>query len=304
MSGYVLGVGISVVDIIGKTLGFPERDGYTLLLEHDQQVGGIVSNALVSLARLGVPTMWLGKVGDDDLGRFILEDMEKEGVELQVEIDQDNPTPLSIIIVDSQSGARSICYRPGCSFVYGKPVPRRVLEQAELIHLDGFYPDAALEAAQYGRESGKKVSLDAGMEIPQLEELVRNSHLFIPTRSVAQTLSGEEEMESCLKKLAAMGPETVVVTCGAEGSWGYQGGEIIKVDAIEVEVVDTTGCGDAYHGAFIYGELKGWDLRRKMLFATAYAALKASRLGGRKGLPRREEISQFLKERDLGLSLD
>ncbi len=304
MGGYVLGIGISVVDIIGKTLGFPERDGYTLLLDHDQQVGGVVSNALASLARLGVPTMWLGKVGDDDLGRFILKEMESEGVKLHVEIDRDNPTPLSIIIVDAQSGTRSICYRPGCSFAYGKPVPRDLLEEAELIHLDGFFPDAAIQAARYGKESGKKVSLDAGMEIPQLEELVRNTHVFIPTRRVAVALSGEEEMERCLKKLAAMGPETVVVTCGAEGSWGYQNGEIVQVDAMEVEVMDTTGCGDAYHGAFIYGELKGWSLKDKMLFATAYAALKATRLGVRRGLPRKEEIDHFLQERCLGFTLD
>lgn len=304
MCAYVLGIGVSAVDIIGKTWGFPEPDGYSLLLEYDRQVGGIVSNALVALARLGVPTKWLGKVGDDEFGRIILDDMRREGVELEVETDPVNPSPLSLIIVDSQTGARSINFRPGCSFSYGADVPRHVLEGAEMIHLDGFFPDAAFQAAEFGRSSGKTVSLDAGMMFPELGELVKDVDVFIPNVSVARELSGEGLPADCLRKLGEMGPRTVVITMGEEGSLGREGAETVRLDAVEVDVVDTTGCGDAYHGAFLYGELKGWDLRSKMLFAGAYAALKATRLGGRKGLPVLAEMKGFLRDLAIELAID
>lgn len=304
MGAYVLGIGVSAVDIIGKTWGFPEPDGYSLLLEYDRQVGGIVSNALVALARLGVPTKWLGKVGDDEFGQVILDDMRREGVELEVETDAVNPSPLSLIIVDSQTGARSINFRPGCSFSYGADVPRHVLEGAEMIHLDGFFPDAALQAAEFGRSSGKTVSLDAGMMFPELDELVKDVDVFIPNVFVARELSGEDLPADCLRKLGEMGPRTVVITMGAEGSLGNEGAETVRLEAAEVDVVDTTGCGDAYHGAFLYGELRGWDLRSKMLFASAYAALKATRLGGRKGLPVLAEMKEFLRDLAIDLSID
>ena len=304
MGEYVLGIGVSAVDIIGKTFGFPEPDGYSLLLEYDRQVGGMVSNALVSLSRLGISTKWLGKVGDDEFGRIILEDMRREGVELVVETDSVNPSPLSLIIVDSQTGSRSISFRPGCSFAYGREVPVEVLKGAEIIHLDGFFPDAAAQAAAFGRSTGTKVSVDAGMRFPGLEEMLDIVDIFIPSLAVARELSGEERAEDCLGKLAEMGPGTIVITMGAEGSIGREGARTVSTEAIGVEVVDTTGCGDAYHGGFLYGELKGWDLEARMLFASAYASLKATRLGGRLGLPDREEMREFLREKKLDLSVD
>lgn len=304
MGDYVLGIGVSAVDIIGKTYGFPEPDGYSLLLEYDRQVGGMVSNALVSLSRLGVPTTWLGKVGDDEFGQVILEDMQREGVGLEVVTDAANPSPLSLIIVDSQTGARSINFRPGCSFSYGADVPPRVLDGAEMIHLDGFFPDAAIQAARFGRGSGTTVSLDAGMKFPELEELLNYVDVFIPNISVARELSGERRPEGCMKKLVELGPRTVVITMGAEGSLGHEDAGTVRVDAVPVEVVDTTGCGDAYHGAFLYGELRGWGLESKMQFAGAYAALKATRLGGRKGLPSLAQMKEFLGDLSVELPID
>ncbi len=299
--GYALGIGVSVVDIIGKTYGFPEPDTYSLLLEYDRQVGGPVSNALVSLSRLGVPTLWVGKVGVDELGRIILDDMRREGVMLDAYADPEHPTPLSLIIVDAQTGKRSISFRPGCSFALGRMVARDVLRGASIIHLDGFFPDAALAAAAFGRDAGITVSLDAGSRFPELEEMLGLVDVFIPNLEVARGLTGEEKVEDCLARLSGMGPRTVVITCGGEGSWGCEGGETVQVDAVEVDVVDTTGCGDAYHGGFLYGELKGWGLRDRMFFASAYAALKSTRLGGRKGLPDLDEMKAFLSTRGWSL---
>ncbi len=304
MGGYVLGIGVSVVDIIGRVYGFPEPDSYSLLLDYDRQVGGTVSNALVALSRLGIKTRWLGRVGDDEFGRIILEDMSREGVELEADIDGENPSPLSIIIVDSQTGARSICYRPGCSFAYGKDFPDAALKNVDMLHLDGFFLDAAARAARQCRSVGVKVSLDAENSSPELLELIKDVDILIPNLGVARAIAREDDVEACLKKLSELGPGTVVITGGSEGSWGYEGGRFTRVEALKVDAVDTTGCGDAYHGGFLFGELKGWDLESRMLFASACSALKATRLGGRRGLPDREEMREFLREKKSDLSVD
>jgi sulfofructose kinase len=302
--GYALGIGVSVVDIIGKTWGFPEPDTYSLLIEYDRQVGGPVSNALVSLSRLGVPALWVGKVGDDEFGPLILDDMRREGIGLDADTDPTHPSPLSLIIVDAQTGKRSISFRPGCSFALGREVAMDVLQGASMIHLDGFFPDAALAAAAYGRDAGITVSLDAGTRFPELDEMLGMVDVFIPNLEVARDIAGEERVEECLAKISRMGPRTVVITCGEEGSWGSEGGKATRVEAVDVEVVDTTGCGDAYHGGFLYGELKGWSLQEKMLFASTYAALKATRLGGRSGLPDRDEMRAFIAAKGMELYLD
>lgn len=304
MGGYILGIGVSVVDIIGRVLSFPKPDSYTLLLDYDRQVGGTVSNALVSLSRLGVKTRWLGKVGNDEFRQVIIDDMQREGVEFEVDIDMGNPSPLSIIIVDSQTGARSICYRPGCSFAYGKDFPAAALENVDILHLDGFFIDAAVQAARQCKSAGVKVSLDAEYNSPELLELVKDVDILIPNLDIAMAITGEHDVEDCLRKLADLGPRTVVITSGAAGSWGYEDGRTVRVEAVKVDAVDTTGCGDAYHGGFLFGELKGWELESKMLFASAYSALKATRLGGRKGLPDRAQMLGFLREKQIDIAVD
>ena len=303
MGSYVLGVGLSTVDLIGKVTAFPEPDKLSLMSEFDIQIGGPVSNALVALSRLGVETKWIGKVGNDDFGRLILQGMENENINIKdVTIDEKVSSPLSFIIV-TQSGERSIIFYPGCGFVLEKEVPREIVRNASIIHLDGAVIDAAFQVAALARELGVKVSLDAGFTFPGLEDLLKMTDIFIPNFDIAKELTKEEDVNICLKKIQEMGPSLVVITKGVEGSWGYNGEQILKQDAIKVNAVDTTGCGDAFHGGFLYGELQGWGLKRKLLFASAYASVKATSLGGRKGLPSLKEMEQFIKERHLELQI-
>ncbi|HWU37371.1 MAG TPA: PfkB family carbohydrate kinase, partial [Candidatus Acidoferrum sp.] len=94
-----------------------------------------------------------------------------------------------------------------------------------------------------------------------------------------------------------LGPRCVGVTSGERGSALYHGGEIIRAPAFAVEVVDTTGAGDVFHGAFLFGLLQGWEAPHILRFANAVSALKCTRLGGRAGIPRAEEVGEFLHRR-------
>jgi len=98
-----------------------------------------------------------------------------------------------------------------------------------------------------------------------------------------------------LDALRQLGPKEVVITLGPNGSIGWDGGKVISQKAFPVEAKDTTGAGDVYHGAYIYGLLKEWDMAACMHFASAVAAIKCKEIGARKGIPHREEVIQFMK---------
>jgi len=99
----------------------------------------------------------------------------------------------------------------------------------------------------------------------------------------------------------ALGPRIVVQTAGDEGSWTTTHDDEFATPCFAVDVVDTTGAGDVFHGAYIVGLLHGWDLRQTALFSAAVAALKCTRLGGRLGIPSMEQTLAFLHERDIDL---
>jgi ribokinase len=299
MDKYVLGIGIATVDLIGQVPSFPEPDGFTFMQEFDRQIGGPVANALTALTRLGERTMWAGKVGSDEFGRWIIDDLDAEGVLQNVMVDQSGSTPLSFILVDIGTGCRSIIFHPGCALMLEQELTQACLSGAKLIHLDGGFIDAAFQAASYGKENGVRVALDAGVYFPGLDEILDRIDIFMPTLGIARMLTGEDNVEDCLKKLQEAGPRSVIVTDGKAGSWARENSLSAHAPAVSVDVVDTTGCGDAFHGAYLFGELRGWQLSQKLLFANAYAALKATRLGGRKGLPTTVEIKEFIQDRAL-----
>ncbi len=289
------------MDLIGQVTSFPEPDGFTFMQEFDRQIGGPVANALTALTRLGEKTMWAGKVGSDEFGRWIIDDLEAEGVLQNVTVDDSGSTPLSFILVDVGTGSRSIVFHPGCALLFEQELTRACLSGAKLIHLDGGFIDAAFQAASYGRENGIKVALDAGVYFPGLDDILSRIDIFMPTLEIARMLTGEDKAEDCLKKLQEIGPRSVIVTDGKAGSWAREDSACAHAPAVNVDVVDTTGCGDAFHGAYLFGEIQGWQLSHKLLFANAYAALKATRLGGRKGLPTTKEMKGFLQDREISI---
>jgi ribokinase len=140
------------------------------------------------------------------------------------------------------------------------------------------------------------VVYDAGSPRPGMDELLAVCDVLVASERFAAEVGGGALAES-LKALRARGPSSVVITIGEDGSVGMEHGETYILPAIPVEVVDTTGAGDVYHGAFIYGLLQGWDLRERMRFANAAAGLKCRMLGGRAGIPEREQIQQALEGR-------
>lgn len=293
----VVGLGSCAVDYLGMVPEFPMPDSKNQLKKFTRQGGGPVATALVSLARLGSSTTFLGKLGSDELSAFVLDDFAREGVDINNVEREEGATPyFAFVVADESSGKRTIWWTDeGVSQMKADEVKKEVIASGRFLLIDEYQFEAALEASRIAREAGVQVVLDAETPgKPGMDRLVRGCDILIAPDEFACAFTGEEAFESSSRVLHGMGPRVVVVTLGVEGSFCRTKDDCFHQPAFQVEAVDTTGCGDVFHGAFIYGMLQSWSLRRIAEFANAAAALNCRELGGRAGAPILREVRDFL----------
>ncbi len=299
----VIGLGASTVDILSLVDHLPAEDENLRAIEVSVQGGGPVATAIVTLARLGARTAMIDTIGDDWRGALIREEFRREGVSVEYLRQAKGWTsPASTILVKKDNGARSIVWAPGSAPDFpAAELPRGAIESAKILHVNGRHWEACMAAARMAREAGVRVSFDggAGRYRPELRELIPITNVCIVARDFAEKYTGETEVEAAATALLASGPGLVVITAGTSGSWIYSREQppFHQPAYLLPNVVDTTGCGDSYHGAFLFGLLKNMDLERTASLASAVAALNSQRLGGRAGLPSIHQVEAFLAAR-------
>ncbi|MEW6669649.1 MAG: PfkB family carbohydrate kinase [Thermodesulfobacteriota bacterium] len=292
----VVGLGQASFDYLGRLSSFPAEDEKVELAAIEGQCGGPASTALVALTRLGIKTSFLGSISDDLSGTEILKGLEQEGVDATfLKVRPGYTSQLAFIAITQESGKRTIFWHRGSTPPLRKEeVDLSVFPIAQVLHLDGLMIEASLEAARQARKRGMKVVMDAGTLREGSLDLLSQVHTVIASeRFAAPLLAGEASPEKALKALSRFGPQEVIITLGSRGSVGLNGVHVIHQEAVPIRAMDTTGAGDVYHGAYIYGMLRGWPMSECMRFASIAAALKCREPGARKGIPRLEEILTF-----------
>jgi sugar/nucleoside kinase (ribokinase family) len=141
------------------------------------------------------------------------------------------------------------------------------------------------------------VSLDAERFTQRREELFRLTDILIVAQRFGQEVTGRSAVAEILDGLHRLGPRVVGLTRGECGSVLSVNGRRTEAPGFSVDVVDTTGAGDVFHGAIVYGVLQEWEASHILLFANAVSALKCTRLGGRTGIPSVDEVNAFLRAR-------
>lgn len=293
----VVGLGQACVDFLGRIPVYPREDGKVELLDLHRQCGGPASTALVALSRLGVPCSFLGSVSDDPFGKEIVQALNHEGVDASfLNILPGYSSQYAFIAISKESGNRTIFWHRGTVPHLTKDrVDLSPFTRAEILHLDGLMIEASLEAVKQARSRGLIVVLDAGTLREGSVELASMVDVLIASARFADPLVGAgAKPEKALEALSALGPKTVVMTLGQGGSLGWDGDAPLRQEAFPVTAVDTTGAGDVYHGAYIYGLLQGWVMKACMRFASAVAAMKCREVGARKGIPRLNEVQAFM----------
>jgi sulfofructose kinase len=292
-----VGFGLCVFDNLVIVEKYPNLNQKTEAVNFSQQGGGPVATAMVTLGRLGVSEVgFIGKVGNDQEGEFVRKDLELEGVDTRyLKEVTGSRTAQAFVWVEKRSGKRSVVLHRENNLNFKiEEVNSDPLESTKCLLIDGRDTEASLFAAKEAQASGTKVIMDAGSLRPRIEDYFPLIDYFICSKDFINSFSGNKELEQAIIEIHQKGCKWVVVTLGEKGSIGYDGGNFYQQPSFSVNVVDTTGAGDVFHGAFIFGLLQCWNLSKILLFSNAVAALKCTKLGGRRGIPNFEQVKDFL----------
>lgn len=299
----VCGIGMSTIDSLQLIDDFPSSSGVTEVIESRLMGGGPVPTALCTAAKLGAKAVIVDRVGDDWSGRLTRDEYDSYGVNTEsLRLEADKTTTFACVLVRKNDGERHVVFSPGdFSPLESHELPIEVLRSSKILHLNGRHWPACLEAAALVREAGGLVSFDGGANRydPKFDELLAMTDIAIVARDFAQRFSGSEDQGDQLAALVGCGVAVAAITDGENGSWfATSEGEVFHQAAFKVSpVVDTTGCGDAFHGGFLFAYGKGWSLRESATFASAVAAINAKALGGRGNLPALGEVAELIQAR-------
>lgn len=294
----VVGLGLNAMDYIAVVPRFPRPGGKTDITRLGLEPGGQVATALTVCARMGLAARYIGSVGSDPLGALQIESLEREGIDIShVRVVPDAPSQMAVILVEEGVGERTIIWHRDERLTYPpEAVSPEVVASGRILHLDGRDSAAALRAAQLARAHGVPVVIDIDRVYDEdTEPLLATVDYLIAAEEFGAAFTGRDDPLDAAAALAARFPQaTTGITLGARGAVFVLDGRPERFPAFEIEVRDTTGAGDVFHGAFIVGLLRGWDVRRTIRFAQATAALKCRRLGARAGIPTAAEAETFL----------
>jgi ribokinase len=294
----VLGLGAVAVDDLLYVDAYPLPDAKARVLRQERHCGGLAATALVAAARLGARCAYAGVLGNDVLSTFALACMEREGIDVSATQRKPLAGPAhSHIVVDQRRGTRNIfSYEPR---VVGASLrtPAAVIVSCQVLLVDHLGVPGMIRAARLARRAGIPVVADIESDRhPQIQRLLDLTDHLILSQEFARRLTGAKSPEQAIRTLARPGRQVAVVTCGDKGCWYLAQGETSprRQPAFKVKAVDTTGCGDVFHGAYAFALARGMPLEERIRLAAATAALKATRPGGQAGIPSLRAVRRFM----------
>jgi sugar/nucleoside kinase (ribokinase family) len=293
----VVGLGLNATDTVILVHDFPALGGKERVVSLSRQAGGQVATALVTCQRLGLRTRYIGKVGDDEAGRFQLASLRNEGLDVgQTRVAPKTPNQLAYIIVDKATGERTVFWdRDPKLAILPSELSERAICSAKVLHLDGCDVEACLQAAQWARRAGIPVVADFDTVYKEVERLFPFVDYLIASSNFLPAATGEADPFRVLELMVReYGVRAPGMTLGREGALILWQDRFIYSPGFVVEAVDTTGAGDVFHGAFIYGLLARWGMERIFEFSNAMAALNCSSLGARGGIRTRAEAERLV----------
>jgi sulfofructose kinase len=288
----LVGVGLNATDTLLQVPHFPAYGGKVPFHTECYSVGGQVASAMVTCAKLGLRTKYIGSIGDDERGRIQLDSLRASGVNIDHVQQRTNcPNQSAYIIIDQSTGERTVFWsRPECLTISPEQITPDQIACARLLHIDGHDTPAVAHAARMARERGIPVTVDvdtiyAGFDLvlPFVDYLIASSEF--PGR-----WTGIEDPFHALEAIhRKFGMRVAAMTLGAHGALALTEGRFVYSPAFVVNCVDTTGAGDVFHGAFCYAVLQRMPIAEALGFSNAMAGLNCTALGARGGIATLEE---------------
>ena len=310
----IVGIGASTLDRFIVVDHFPTGREVQQAISSTTDGGGPVATALATAGKYGSCTVMIDRIGDDMVGRYILEDFQKYNVNTEgIQVDADAKSGTATILVKEKTGERAVFFERSTA-----PEPeflsdyQRLIENASIVHINGRHRHLMRTAIDIARQSGTIISLDGGAQRydEDMKPITESSHVVIVARDYAEKYTGTTNLEEACRIIHDRGALIAGVTDGPNGSYFvWPDGTAYRCQPFPQEhVVDTTGAGDSFHGAFLsklaastrsvhaqHEEsiqpidrlrlLNHKQLESAAIFASAVSALNTQNIGGRTALP-------------------
>ena len=289
----ILGLGCATIDELLFVDSYPAPDGKVLINEAQTQGGGLTATALVAGARLGARCAYGAMLGFDATSRQVEQILQDENIDVSLVSWRDDAAAIrSTIVVDQSAQTRTIFFRrPGLVGAPPDAPPEIEIASSRVLLIDHYGGIGNVRAVEIARRHNVPIVADFERDnVPDWNEFFPLVDHLILGRNFAQKLCGEDSPESAARALWTPQRAIVVITAGAAGCVAFDGRDAIHMPAHPTQVVDTTGCGDVFHGVYAATLAWAWPLEKRLRWASAAAALKARFVGAQLGIARFDEV--------------
>ena len=289
-------VGLVVLDILGRPIEkIPEGGNLEYIEELRLTVAGTAGGTVIDCAKLGLSTLGVGAVGDDEKADFVISTLEKFGVDTSgFERLKGIPTSSTILNIRPNGERPALHLRGACDHFLPPPKDKINIFDCNVFHLGGtgllkkLDGPVSVQLLKDAKENGCITTWDligaTEQTINIVKPLLPHIDYFMPSIEEACIMSGLNDPKDVGKFYLDNGAKNCVFTMGGEGSFFINKSEQINTPAFDVKVVDTTGCGDAFDAGMITAIVKGFDIEKALNFATITSGLVATGLGSDAGI--------------------
>jgi sugar/nucleoside kinase (ribokinase family) len=309
MSVDVISVGVVCADVMVRPVeSLPKRGSLALVPRLELHLGGLAGVTAAVLCRLGAKAAFMGRLGQDGFGDYVLSALESHGVDVsRVRRTAECGTSATVVLI-SEDGERTFLHHLGANVLTSESdVDFDLVAQAKVLHWGGASITPGLDGEPIGRvfrkarAMGVKTSMDTcfdgkGLWFPHIQHALPHLDIAMSSIEEARHYTGKETPEEIADFYRSFGVESVLVKMGAEGLYVKSGKEGHHIPAHNVPVVDTTGAGDAACGGFLYGIIHGWELLQCGRLANAVGALTVQAMGGSNGVRSLQETLAFMEK--------
>jgi sugar/nucleoside kinase (ribokinase family) len=294
----VVGVGLNATDTLLVVPRFPAYAGKVPIQEEIVSPGGQVASAIVTCAKLGLRTKYIGSVGDDERGRIQMGSLHEAGINVDdVVVCKDCANQSAYIVIDRTTGERTVLWRrPDCLRLDPAHLRPELITCARLLHIDGHDTPAVERAARIARQAGIPVTVDVDTIYHGFDAVLPHVDYLVGSSEFPTQWTNESDPFKALEMIQReYGMRVAAMTLGAHGALALERGRFFYSPAFVVNCVDTTGAGDVFHGAFCYAVLQGMHMRDALDFSNALAALNCMALGARGGIRGLEDVRALME---------
>lgn len=307
----VLVVGSINFDCVMNVKEFVQKGETIEALDYHEYPGGKGANQAIALSKTGIETKFICAIGKDTNGDFLIDVLEKAGLDTQYISQKDCVTGSAFIQVN-EKGQNSIVIVHGANYQLNREDLQKreeLFAQADAILTQLEVVDEVIETCVELAAKYKKPLFINPAPVRKLSDsILKKTFMLTPNESELAVLAGRpceslEEIEQAVRELSNKMHTNILVTLGSAGCLykGSSSEEIIYVDSFKVNAVDTTAAGDCFNGAFISAYIKYGDVEKAMVYANAFAALSVQKKGAISSIPNQLDVERFLKEKQIFL---